>query len=98
MAVESDSGPHQIIAAALRQGEQVVWHGRPAQGVRVYPADYLLFAFVAIWFGVLAAVAAAGRGDPVAILLPSLLALSALGSVRTHSTGTGNAEPRCGTP
>ncbi len=34
--------------AALRPGEQIVWHGQPAQGLRVYPLDYVMLV---VWLG-----------------------------------------------
>src|SRR5687768_12421297 len=50
--------PHELITAALQPGEEVVWVGRPAQGLRLYWADALgiplavLLAVMFVRFGV----------------------------------------------
>ena len=58
------TSPADVFAQRLRLGERVVWSGRPVEGVRFRPIDWLLVPFSLMWggFAIFSEAAALGIG------------------------------------
>lgn len=66
MAPATDPIPDEI-RRQLGAGEQVLWHGRPRQGLLLRQEDAFYIPFSLAWAGLAMRMqAASGRGDPVA--------------------------------